>query len=62
MGRGWQEPEQEWDGTGQGEGWAGEEMRLWATLGACGDMITGHSFLSTAIASSAHNPELVKYV
>lgn len=58
MGRGWQEPEQEWDGTGQGEGWAGDEMRLWATLGVCGDVIKGHSFLSTAVASSAHNPEL----
>lgn len=51
--------EQEWDPTGQGEGSAGYEMRLWATLGACGDKITGHSFLSTAVASSAHNPAQV---
>lgn len=35
---------------------AGYEMRLGATPGACGDMITGHSFLSAAVPSPAHNP------
>lgn len=37
MGRGWQE--QEWDETGQAEGWAGDEMRPWETLRACGAIL-----------------------